>query len=675
MLLKRFNYILLSIVFCVNLSFAQNYSKEKFDSILFYLNDSSNPKFRQDQRRDLVLKAKKLAIEINSYSLQLQCNNKLLELNEGVDKADSFLELSHENLKLAEKYKDTATIAQINKNIGYYYFDKQVDSAHFYNHKAEKLFKSLKDHFNTASVLLDIALLQRAAKDFTGSELTSIEGIMLLNKIKNPTKEVIRKKAFFYNNLGVVFNLLEQYDKSIEYQNKSIELKLRLKGNNKAAISISKNNLGNALKNAGQYELAIKTLEEILEDENLEKETPDSYAVVLDNYAHTLYLSNDRDALPGLYHKALKASKTAGEDGYNSIIILQHLAEYYNDMGFKDSAKYYGYEAKRVAGKHHNDALLKSLLLLSKIEEGDIAANHLRNYVRLNDSLQKSERAIRNKFTRIKFETNEIEEENIKIARERLWLLVISIVVIVASFLLYIIFAQRNKNKKLEFIQQQQQTNEEIYNLLLTQNEVVEDARALEKKRISEELHDGVLGKLFGARLSLDSLNTNTSPEAMKTRSQYIAELKMIEEDIRKVSHELNTDFVSGSGFRDIIKTLVETQTVAYGLEYKLEWQSTIDWDEVSNKIKIHFYRIIQEALHNIYKHAKANKVSLIFKLENNAICLSIIDDGVGFDVNRAKSGIGLKNMNSRIKEINGKIHITSKKVEGTTVNIDVPIS
>ncbi|AUS05451.1 tetratricopeptide repeat-containing sensor histidine kinase [Pseudotamlana carrageenivorans] len=661
---------------CVNLSFTQNYSKEKFDRVLYYLSESSNPEHNLEEKKELVLKAKDLAFDMNSYSLLLQCNQKLLELDKEMGHSGSFLKLSHENLQLAEKFKDTTTIAQINKNLGYYYFDKQVDSAHFYNHRAEKLFKQLNDHYNTAAVLLDIALLQRGAKDYTGSELTSIEGIMLLNKIKKPTKEVIQKKAFFYNNLGVVFNGLEQYDKSIEYQNKSIELKLRLKGNNKAAIDFSKNNLGNVLKNAGQYELALKTLGEVLEDETLENESPEFYAIVLDNYAHTLYLSNDRDALPGLYHKALKASKAAGIDGYNSIIIFQHLAEYSNDLGLKDSAKYYGYEAKRIAEKYYNDALLKSLLLLSKIEEGEVAANHLRNYVRLNDSLQKSERAIRNKFTRIKFETNEIEEENIRIARERMWLLVISIVVIVASILLYIIFTQRNKNKKLEFIQQQQQTNEEIYNLLLAQNEVVEDARALEKKRISEELHDGVLGKLFGARLSLDSLNTNTSPEAMKTRSQYIAELKMIEEDIRKVSHELNADFVSGSGFRGIIKTLVETQTVAYGLEYKLEWQSTIDWDEVSNKIKIHFYRIIQEALHNIYKHANASKVNLVFKLENNAVCLSIIDDGVGFDVSRTKSGIGLKNMTSRIKEIQGKIDIISKKIEGgTTVNIDVPIS
>ena len=136
----------------------------------------------------------------------------------------------------------------------------------------------------------------------------------------------------------------------------------------------------------------------------------------------------------------------------------------------------------------------------------------------------------------------------------------------------------------------------------------------------------------------------------------------------------MNTDFVSGSGFIDIIKTLVQTQAWAYHLKYKLDHDDAIHWYEVSNKKKIHIYRIIQEALHNIYKHANASKVTISFKLKNNVICLIISDDGSGFDVNKAKSGIGLKNMNSRIKEINGTINITSEKDVGTKVTIEAPI-
>ena len=311
---------------------------------------------------------------------------------------------------------------------------------------------------------------------------------------------------------------------------------------------------------------------------------------------------------------------------------------------------------------------------MSKIEEGEKSAEHLKAYVKLSDSLQKNERAIRNKFARIRYETGKIKQENIKISKERSWLLIISVVIILASILLYLVISQRNKNKELQFIQKQQETNEEIYNLMLSQNESIEEARTQEKKRISEELHDGVLGRLFGTRLSLDSLNMSNSEEAVKTRSQYIDGLKTIEEDIRKVSHELNTDFVSGSGFIDIIKTLVETQTLAYSLKYEFNHDNDISWDSVTNKKKIHIYRIIQETLHNIYKHANATKVNISFKLKNDVICLIISDKGSGFEVSKAKSGIVLKNMNSRIKDINGTINITSEKDIGTKVTIEVPI-
>ncbi|GAL66753.1 sensor histidine kinase [Jejuia pallidilutea] len=165
----------------------------------------------------------------------------------------------------------------------------------------------------------------------------------------------------------------------------------------------------------------------------------------------------------------------------------------------------------------------------------------------------------------------------------------------------------------------------------------------------------------------------SNSVEAIKTREQYINELKTIEEDIRKVSHELNTDFVSGSGFVDILKAMIETQTAVYKLEYDLKHDDSIHWDGVSNKSKIHIYRILQETLHNIHKHARATSVYISIKLENNVICLTVKDNGIGFDVAKSKSGIGLKNMNARIKEVHGSLNIKSEKNQGTTVRIKVP--
>ncbi|MDD7886827.1 tetratricopeptide repeat protein [Flavivirga sp. 57AJ16] len=577
---------------------------------------------------------------------------------------------------LNSKIKDSSLVANAHYKIGelYRYSFSGGDSAYYHYYKAEKIFKSLNNDYKRALALYGIAVIQKDEKDFTGSELTSIEALSLLDGLRE-TNNSRRYKSFLFNNLGLVFDQLEQYDESILYHVKALDIKKSLKGDNKARIDNSKNNLALAYKNKGEYELASRYYNQILENKNLIHERTDFYALVLDNYAHTLYLSKNYEKLPHLYFKALKITDSVNPGGYNSIIINQHLAEYYDDRNNKDSAKYYAYKAKDISQKYYNDDLLKSLLLLSEIEDGDVAAKYSKEYIRLNDSLQKNERAIRNKFARIRFETNQIEQENIKMARERMWLLIISVVIVISSFLLYLVITQRNRNKELKFIQKQQETNEEIYNLMLSQNESIEEARTLEKRRISEELHDGVLGRLFGTRLSLDSLNMSNSAEAIKTRGQYIDELKTIEQDIRKVSHELNTNFVSGSGFIDIIKTFLETQTVAYELDYKLEHDDTIHWDEVSNKTKIHIYRIIQESLHNIYKHASATQVNISIKLKNNVICLKMSDNGSGFDVNRVKSGIGLKNMNSRINEINGSINIISEKDAGTTVTIEAPIT
>ncbi len=573
------------------------------------------------------------------------------------------------------KEKDSSLTAKSHYSLGELYrYNYMGDSAYYHYYEAEKLFRALDNKIKTARVLYGISVIQKNDKDLTGSELTSTQALSILESLEE-TKEVLRYKSFCYNNLGVLFGDLQQYDESIRYHKKALEIKQRIKGDNVKTIDISKNNLALAYKRSGDYELALEYYSQILSDDNLVKKRPGFYLIVMDNYAHTLYLLKSNKPVLNLYFKALKVSDTFNLNSYASIQINQHIAEYYNDKKLKDSARYYAYKAKEISKQYYNDELLKSLLLLSKIEEGDVAAQHLREYVKLSDSLLKQERAKRDKFARIRFETEQIEEENVRIGKERVWLIIITIILLFSIVLIYIIVTQRAKNKELEFNKQQQEANEEIYNLMLTQQDTIEEVRTLEKQRISKELHDGILGRLFGTRLSLDSLNMNNSTEAIKTRGDYIVQLKTIEEDIRKVSHELNTDFISGSGFIDIVKTLLETQMNIYKLTYTFKYDDAIHWDTVSNKYKIHIYRIIQESIHNIYKHAQANHVNVSFKWKNNVICLAIQDDGKGFDVTKARKGIGLKNMTSRINEIQGELHLASKINEGTTVIINVPIN
>ena len=660
------------LFFCFSTLFSQQGEKSDLDSISYYLINSSKKKSNDfESKLSYALRAKEISekYKIDSLILKSEINLSLIYLDK--DEAFPFLKKSHNALKLAEKIKDSSSLAFVNKKLGYYYFDKSVDSAYYYDIRAEKLYRNLKDKFNIAVVLLDIASLQFSDKDYTGSELTAVKGLSLLNQLEE-TDEIAKYKSFFYNNLGLVFRLLEQYDESILYYNKALDIQSKLYSKDSNIISGQKNNLANTYRSAGQYEVALGYYKEILSKENLISDDPGFYVQLLDNYAYTLYLSKQYEQFPKLYLDALKICDSIGSD-YYSIVINQHLAEYYHDNDNQDSAKYYAYKAKEVSESYYNDDLLQSLLLLSRIEDDSMAVKHYDAYIKLNDSLQKNERAHRNKFARIQFETDEIEQKNIQITREKLWLMLLSGILLITALLIYVIVTQRNKNKELQLVQQQQEANEEIYNLMLSQQDKVEEARSNEKKRVSQELHDGVLGRLFGTRLSLDSLNLSSTAEAIKTRGQYIDELKTIEQDIRKVSHELNTDFVSGSGFVEIIKTLVGTQSEVYKIKYLLNFDDSITWDDVSNKTKIYIYRIIQETLHNIYKHAHANLVKISLQLKNNVIWLTISDDGVGFDVEKAKKGIGIKNMNARVNEIDGILHIKSEKDKGTTIIIIIP--
>ena len=313
------------------------------------------------------------------------------------------------------------------------------------------------------------------------------------------------------------------------------------------------------------------------------------------------------------------------------------------------------------------------MLILADISEGEKGKLYLKQHIKLTDSLLDIERNVRNKFARIEFDSEQLEAENKQISKENLYLLILSIGLLLTAILVYVLISQRAKNRKLKLVQVQQKANEDIYNLLLGQQDKVDEARAKEKIRVSKELHDGVLGRLFGTRLSLDSINFQEGKEAMMTRANYIAQLKTIEEDIRKISHELNTDFVSGSGFIDIVAELVETQSQAYGLQQDFDYTDDISWDLVSNKTKINIYRIIQESMQNIYKHANAQSVKISISLEKDVICLDIIDNGDGFDISKSKKGIGLKNMSSRVEDINGSITFTSQSGHGTIVNVKIP--
>jgi len=660
--------ICLLLIFNVFNVISQDNNLKALDSISYLLNKAQDNSISKIERLSYAETAKRLSKKNDNDSLLNQSLQHVARNQYYLKNYFHFKKASQDYLKHSIKIKDSLNIATANVYVGKFYLKaSKSDSAYFYFYRAEKIYKTLKNDIELAKVLYSIAIIQKNEKDFIGSEVTTIEAISLIEPLGD-----LEMMSNLYNNLGIIYNNLGQFNQAITYHEKALELRKKNKLNDNYFFNLSKNNVGVVYKNANQYDKAIENFSLILNSNNLEKERPILFATVLDNYAHTKFLLNQTEELSELYYKALKVCESV-DARYNTITIKMHLSEYYQSINMVDSAKFYAYSANNVAKDFHNDDYLKTLLHLSKIEDDHLAVKYYQEYINLNDSLQNNERAIRNKFARIRYETKEIEQKNEQITKERLYLLILSIGLLLTVFLTYNVISQRAKNKELKLIQLQQEANEEIYNLMLSQQDKIEEGRAHEKKRISEELHDGILGRLFGTRLSLDSLNNSAKDDAVKSRSLYIDELKSIEQEIRKISHDLNTDFIAGSSYFDIIKTLIENQTKAYQLSYELKKTDDINWELVSNKTKINLYRIVQETLQNIYKHANAKHVIIKFDYEDDSILLNITDDGFGFEVNKAKKGIGLKNIRSRVVELNGEVKIESENNHGTIVKISVP--
>jgi signal transduction histidine kinase len=285
------------------------------------------------------------------------------------------------------------------------------------------------------------------------------------------------------------------------------------------------------------------------------------------------------------------------------------------------------------------------------------------------------ERNSKERFARLQLETDDIILEKDALEEKNRGLLYFFVVSFVLICFLLIVKSQRAKTRELVVKQAQQKANEDIYSLMISQQTVIEESRNKEKIRIARELHDSILGRMFGARLNLDSLNANKDDVSIQKRFGYLNELKKIEQDIREISHDINREKeVLINNFISIVNNLVEEQNASYSPNLTQNVSQKIDWDKINNTVKINLYRILQEGLQNINKYAFAKNIHIELKGDKNHVFLSLTDDGIGFEVNKKNKGIGLQNMISRTHECNGIIEIKSSKGNGSNITVSIPI-
>jgi len=542
------------------------------------------------------------------------------------------------------------------------------DSAYYHFSIAQKIYNNLGDNSRAGILAYDMAKIQSEVKDYTGSEINAAKAIELLK----PLKENLMLYRC-YNLLGILAKDLLEYEKSLDYYNIAYDYLQNLESNLQLEPEYE-NNIGVTYQEMEAHEKAVSYFEKVLDHGGLLSESPDLYARALNNLAKSKYRVTPKSDAESLFIESLKIRDSMGD---TTGMAGSHLglAEFY--VQTKDSAKALtnAKKAKIYAMQSlNNDRILQALELLTKLDPTNASA-YGQKYMALNDSLQQEERKIRNKFNLIRFETDEVVAENQLLARQKQLWTGIAVSLLLLGLSIFVIINQRIKNQKLRFQQEQQASNEKIFNLMLSEKQQFAEGKKLEQKRISEELHDGVLGKMLGARMVLTGLNKKADPDAISERAVAIAALKDVEGEVRSISHELShAAYQEIHNFIRSIQDLLKNVSEAAKINHKFSYSDKVDWDGLKGDIKINLYRMVQESLQNAVKHSKCNQIFLDFAVVDDQIQILIQDDGIGFDVGRRKKGIGMRNIRSRVEKLNGSFRIDSKSEEGTSIRFSIPI-
>ena len=400
---------------------------------------------------------------------------------------------------------------------------------------------------------------------------------------------------------------------------------------------------------------------------------PDTYARSLVNFARANFDEGKFENVESNYLEALKIREETGD--IRSLPRSHYfLAEYYLSQQDSARARQHILEGKRIAIEVPELDGLKDILRLQTRIQPENAVALAFELDSLQESMIQEERAIREKFGRIAYETDQYIAQNSLLAQQRLMWIGIALGMVLLGVSFFVILYQRSRNQKLKFQQQQQEANQEIFNLMLSQNEKIEEGKHAVQKRISEDLHDGVLGEMNGIRMVLLGLNGKTDEASLQMRAQAIEKLKGVQEEIRGISHQLNdAAYQKFHNFIVSLEKLIIGMSEAAGLEYRFEYDGETDWDGLQGEVKINLYRIIQECLQNTIKHAQASEVQVEMVSQPDQLHVCIRDNGVGFQTGRGKKGIGQKNIASRVKKLGGRWETESAPGKGTQVHIWIP--
>ncbi len=647
---KKINTLILIIIFSVTLNFkAQNVHGRVVDSLI----KLSETKTIAD------------SVKIKLYG---DIGWELLgnDINASKQYVLKALQLSKINKRPADEAQSESDLGSVYNRMAIY------DTALIHYFNALLIRTNLKQVQKVAGIYSNIASVYMRQNKFKESLEINYKSLKIFEELKDE-----QKQALILGNIGNIYTELNKNTEAKVYFNKTIVIAKKIHAD--VTLSTVLMNIGGLYFDENKLDSALMCFEEsraILEKNNLAY----NLAVVYNNIGKVFAYKKNNTVAIEFYKKSL-AIRVQLNDNLGIALSNLNLSELFLTKNQPDSAIARALISEKILINLKSYIFLKqAYTYLSKAYElkDDFKKSNefIKLYAQTIDSIFTTEHAEKLAEVNVLYQTEKKEKENLELTNKNIKneleilesknqrnLIFIVLTLLVAVFVIVFI---RQKNKQKQFLVEEKLQQEKI------KIETFFMAQEKERERISKDLHDGVAQTLGAAKLNLSSITPNQINESV-----YQNTIELIDEsvnEIRTISHNLMPALLYKNGLIDALKEIAIKINASQKIKVEIDNDETIN--RFSDFIEINVFRIIQEWLNNVLKHAKATEVMIQLTKDEKELTVMIEDNGIGFNkekLNQSK-GNGWANIQSRLTIINGIVEIDSNENKGTNFFISVPI-
>lgn len=485
-------------------------------------------------------------------------------------------------------------------------------------------------------------------------------------------------KARVHNELGNFYGKQKNYKQSALSFNLAKEI--ANKYNREDVLATAINNLGSLLQTQGNHAAALNNFNEAkLLYEKLKDSIGLSY--VFDYQSISLSALGKTEEAITQQTQAL-AIRTRLKDSNAMAVSLINIAELENQISQIENAEKHMLQCLEISEKiNYKDLSAYTCKMLSELyakqNKLKLAYEYHLKYTALNEEIFNTAKSKQINELQTKYETSKKEQQiallqaqqkmkSAQSARQRN-IFIGLILILGISFFGFLQYQKRKKQHELDTA---------IIAEKVAANNAIIEAEEKERIRIARDLHDGVAQTMVAAHMQLATFiehfpDKNHQPDTLRNAFSLMQDAA---NEVRSVSHSMIPNALLKSGLIAAVRDFVNrmgNEKLKINLQINgLNQRLNIDYETV-------IFRVLQELINNIIKHANANEIGIQLLRESNEFTMIIEDNGRGFNTTKLneQAGVGVRNIMARIAYLNGEIHFDSTPGHGTTVIVEIPLA